>query len=272
VALSKEFVMALISEIRKNVTDATPLLAVVGVTDLAAERIREAAAGAGHLQQEVEKAVTRFEARPKQWRARVRELDVATVQQAPGLAAHRAKEWAQEVEKAYEHLAERGRDVVERARQAAPTQDFLRQGKATLGRAQAAVTTARRAVDDTVAAARDALTVGRREARDVVGAVETEVADSVTTTEKVVTERTQGTRVAVRDVAETVRRQAASARAATRTATSSVRETARKALVAVEAVVGQIGEEPRTPAEPRSAAPADEAGAVAVEDRPEAAG
>jgi hypothetical protein len=250
--------MALISEIRKNVTDATPLLAVVGVTDLAAERVREAAAGAGHLQQEVEKVVAQFDARPKQWRARVRELDVATVQQAPAVAAHRAKQWAQEVEKSYEQLAERGRGVVERARQSAPTQDFLRQGKATLDRAQAAVTTARNAVDETVAAARDALTVGRWEARDVVVAVEAEVADSVTATEKVVTERTRGTRVALRDVAETVRRRAASARTATRTATSSARETARKAVAAAEAVAGQIGQEPPTPVVSEPAAPADD--------------
>jgi heparin binding hemagglutinin HbhA len=158
--MEKECVMALISEIRKNVTDATPLLAVVGVTDLAAERVREAAAGAGHLQQEVEKS--------------------------------------------YEHLAERGRGVVERARQAAPTQDFLRQGKATLGRAQAAVTSARKAVDDTVAAARDTLAVGRREAREAVGAV--------------------------------------------------------------EAVAGQIGEEPRTPAASEPVAPAEEAGAAPAEE------
>lgn len=264
--------MALITEIRKNVADATPLMAVVGATDLAAERVREVAANGRHLSEEVEKAVAqfeaRFEARPKQWGARMRELDVKTVQQAPVLAVHRAMEWAEGVEESYTKLAERGRGVVERARQAAPTQDFVKQGKATISRAKAAVTSARKAVDETVAAAKGVLTVGRREAREVVGAVETEVSESVAATEKVVAERTQGTRDAVRDAARTVRKRAASTRTATRTATTSARRTAKKAVVAVESVAGQIGEEPPSaaaPVVPEPAAPKDDAAPTAAE-------
>lgn len=253
--------MALITEIRKNVADGTPLLAVVGATDLAAERVREVAAGAGHLQEEVEKAVAQLEARPKQWRARMREMDVASVQQVPVLAVHRAMEWAQEVEKSYEELAERGRGVVERARHAAPTQDFLAQGQATLGRAKDAVTSARAAVDDAVSAARDILVVGRREAREVVGAVEGEQAESVSATERIIAERTQGTRAAVKEAARTLRRRAASAGTVTRSVTASASKTAKKAVAAVEAVAGHIGEEP-----PADGAVSEEpSAAVAVE-------
>jgi hypothetical protein len=250
------------TEIRKNVTESTPLMAMVGATDLAAERVREVAAGAGHLQEGVEKALAQLEARPRAWRAMMGELDVKTVQQAPVIAIHRVMEWAEQVEDSYEHLAERGKGVVERARQATPTQDFVQQGKATIRRAKAAVTSARKTVGETVDAARDVLTIGRREAREVVGAVEAEVADSVTATEKVVSERTQGTRDAVRDVARTVRRRAASTRTATRTATTSARRTAMKAVVAVETVAGQIGEEPAAPA-PAPEVPASEAVAPA---------
>ena len=153
-------------------------------------------------------------------------------------------EWAQDAEQSYQELAEHGRDVVERARQAAPTQDFLKQGRTTLGRVKAAVTSARKAVSETVSSAKDVLVIGRREVGEVVGAVEAEVVESVATTEKVVAERTRGTRAAVRNATTTVRRRAASTRKAARTATTSARTTAKKAVVAVEVIAGQIGEEP----------------------------
>lgn len=236
--------MALITEIRKNVTEATPLMAMVGATDLAAERVREVAADAGHLQEEFEKAVAQWETKPSQWWTKLREVEFATVQQAPVLAVHRVMEWAQDVEQSYQELAEHGRDVVERARQAAPTQDLLKQGKTTLGRVKAAVTSVRRTVAETASAAKDVLVIGRREAGEVVGAVEAEVAEGVATTEQVVAEHTRGTRAAVHDAAALVRRRAASTRTAARTATTSVRKTAEKAVVAVEGLAGHIGEEP----------------------------
>ena len=42
--------MTLITEIRKNVSESTPLLAVVGATDYAVERMRAAAKDASALQ------------------------------------------------------------------------------------------------------------------------------------------------------------------------------------------------------------------------------
>jgi DNA-binding protein HU-beta len=235
--------MALITEIRKNVTESTPLMAVVGATDYAVERVRTAASNAGHFQEEIERAIAQLETLPREWQTRLRELDAKTVQQAPVLVVHRAMEMATRMEESYERLAERGKVLLERASHTAPAQEFVKQGKVTLSRTRAAVTTARKALDDSTAAARGVITIGRREAGEVVTAVEAEVADSVAATEKVVAERTRGTRAAVQGVATTVRKRAVSTRTATRSAASSARRTARKAVEAVEAVAAQIGED-----------------------------
>ena len=60
----------------------------------------------------------------------------------------RALELAGRAEIGYEGLAERGKVVVERVRSQKATQDLIDQGKVTISRTKAAVTTARKAVDE----------------------------------------------------------------------------------------------------------------------------
>lgn len=115
-----------ITELKKTAADTG--YAVVGVTDLAVERVRNARVAA---------------------RA---ELDVKKVsdkvQQAPTLAAASAREAAVKVEEAYGELSARGKELVQRLRAQRATQDLLEQGKLAVARTRAAVTTARRGGED----------------------------------------------------------------------------------------------------------------------------
>lgn len=241
--------MALITDIRKNVSESTPLLAVVGATDYAVERVRAAAKDASALQGEFGKRVQALEGEfgkrvqqlekvPALVEERVRGIDAKAVQNVPALAVARALEAAGRVEQSYEKLAERGKELVDRVARQQATQDLVHQGKVALGRTRAAVTTARKAVDDTVDAALQVVTVGRREA---TGAAK-DVADSVAATEKVVQERTVTTRVAAKRAVTTARKRAVSTRTATKGAATSARKAAVEAVEAVEQAAATVGE------------------------------
>jgi len=227
-----------LTDIRKNVTDSTPLLAVVGVTDYALQRVREVAANAASLQQEVERTLSALEGVPATVQARVQKLDAKSVQQVPALAVARALEAAGKVEASYEGFALRGKQVLGSVSRQQATQDLLKQGKITVSRTRAAVTTARKAVDETAAAALNVVIVGRREAGDVAADVE----KSVAATEKVVAQRT-ATKQAAKTATATARRRTGSARTAVKAAGTSARKTAAKATEAVEASANKIGKE-----------------------------
>jgi heparin binding hemagglutinin HbhA len=257
--------MSRITEIRKSVTESTPLLAVVGATDAVVGRARAAAADAQKMQAAVEDALTTYQVELRKGlaaaqaelgktlqayqvglepariqaklQAAVQQVPTA-VQQAPALAVSRALEAAGQVETGYAGLAERGKHLVERVRRQKPTQDLIAQGRVTVNQAKAAVTTARKAVDDTAAAARSAVTIGRREA----GETATEVEKSVAKTQKVVAQRTSGTRAATRRTATTARTRATATRDAAKATVTSARSTAAKAGEAAEAAAEKTGD------------------------------
>lgn len=147
---------------------ATPLFAVVGATDLAVQQVR---AGASSLQQrvqsDIEARLAGVEKRvgalgPKQLLAQAEQMR-AQAEQAPTRAVARALEAAGRAEAAYEELARRGKDLVDRVSTQADTQAFRAQAGSTLNRGRAAVTVARRAADDTASAIRGTLALGRTE-------------------------------------------------------------------------------------------------------------
>lgn len=129
--------MSTVTDFRKSVTEATPVLAVVGAADLAVERVR-------HLAAQVEQAAADLDTKALQ----------SQVAQVPGLAVNRAlvvaNEVAVQVESQYESLAARGKKIVDRVQSQKATKDLVTKGKATLSRTQAAVTTARRTVASVV--------------------------------------------------------------------------------------------------------------------------
>jgi hypothetical protein len=150
--------MSRMTEIRKTVTESTPVLVVVGATDVVVERVRAttttAVARAEKVQAELEDALTTYQtelrkglqvaqaevgktvaayqvgSRPaaragqgqRERQGAVHQVPVA-VQQAPALAVARALEVAGQVETGYAGLAERGKVLVERVRRQKPTQD-----------------------------------------------------------------------------------------------------------------------------------------------------
>lgn len=195
--------MALTTDIRKSVTETTPLMAVVGATDLAVEKVRE------------------FEPAKLQ----------ASVQQVPANAVAAALEVAGKAETQYEALAERGKELVERIRTEKATQELLSQGKATLSRTKAAVTTTRRGLDETVAAARGTVTTATKQIRGTV--VESkDLAEAGAKATKASAQRTT----------TTARKRAAATRSATKGATTSARKTAEQAVKAAETAAEQIGD------------------------------
>ena len=246
--------MSRITEIRKNVTESTPVLAAVGAADVVVERARAAAADTQRMQAAVQEALTTYQIELRKGiaaaqseigktvqtyqldlePARVQAKVQAIVQQAPA----RAREVAGQVETGYVELAERGKQLVERVRQQKPTQDLIAQGRLTVNQARAAVTTARKAVDDTTAAARGAVTIGRRETAETVAEVE----KSVGQTETVVRKRTSGTRAAAKRTTTTARNRAAATKAAAQETVSDVKATASKAAEATQAAAEKIGD------------------------------
>jgi hypothetical protein len=261
--------MATITDIRKTVSESTPILALVGATDAAVRQVQyvvsnastiqsEVEARVGKLQEDVEKAVTGFDA--KQLQAKFAErLDPkalqAAAQQVPALAFARALDVAGRAEAGYESLAERGKVVVERVRSQKATQDLIKQGKVTLSRTKAAVTTARKAVDETANAALGVVKAGRNET--AAAANETVVAaEEAVVTERAVGSEAEKPRVATRRTTVTTRKSASTARAVAKGSTSTRRtaptaaktaktaETAKTAKTAKtgEDAVGQFGE------------------------------
>jgi hypothetical protein len=242
--------MARVPQLPKAVTESTPVLAAVGATDLAVRQVRAAAAGAAALQAELESRLAKAQAdaasRLAQVRSAVEGIDGKTLgaqaQQAPALAVSRALELAGRFEKSYEDLtvrfekgyedlAARGKKLVDRLASQQATQDLIAQGKVTLSRSKAAVTTARKAVDQTTAAAKAAVTVGQREAAAAAGDAEASLQTHLAATE-----------TAAKRARTTARKRTAGTRTAAKTATTSARKTATAAKKAVKAGAQKVGD------------------------------
>ncbi|MDQ1295918.1 MAG: hypothetical protein QG608_3805, partial [Actinomycetota bacterium] len=147
-----------------------PLYAVVGATDLAVERAKEAVGdvrtlpervetGAGRIGEELRRGAEKIESkrpvrprrsgRPKLGRPR---LDPAELRERARRAQSQALmatvQAAGRAEQEYERLAERGKDVVDKLLEQPGTQNLLAQGKDTWERTVQAVEVARRTVDE----------------------------------------------------------------------------------------------------------------------------
>lgn len=249
--------MTTITDIRKTVSESTPVLALVGATDAAVRQARHLIANAStvqaevearvtKIQEEVEKAVRDFDA--KQLQAKVAErLDPkalqATAQQVPALAVARALEFAGKAESSYESLAERGKFVMERVRSQKATQDLIKQGKVTVSRTKAAVTTARKAVDETASAALGVVKVGRGEANLAATATVAAAEEAAVVAEESVEAAAGATATVAKDAATTLRKSASTTRSAAKRAGTSVRKTASAAAKAAEGAADKLGQD-----------------------------
>jgi hypothetical protein len=205
--------MAIANDIRKSMPD-TPLMALIGATDLAVERVRLALA-------EAEKAVGGVEPRTLP----------ATAQSFPLLAMTKAAELLGLAEAQYAELAERGRQVVEHVRSQQTTQDLLAQGRITVSMTKAAVTTARRAAAETASAARGTISTVRRDAGSAAG----DTGESIRRT-------VRDTRTSAQKSTQTARSGAAATRSRAKAATTSARKTAAAAGDAAEDAAKTLGD------------------------------
>jgi len=215
--------MNLVDDIRGTAT--TPVYAVVGITDLAVETARKAQVRAAQA-----RAQARADLDPATLQARVLQLQ-SLAQRETVAAVSKGLETAGRAEERYDELAKRGRRLVERVRQQRATQDLIAQGKVTLSRGKAAVTTVRRVVDDTVPAVLDTARLARHDAA--------EVADDTRASART---RTRSTRAAAKRTTTTAKDRASTAKSTTRSATTSARKTAAKAAEAGTAAAEKVGD------------------------------
>jgi len=211
--------MTLVKDIRKNITDTTPVYAAVGATDLAVERLREARARAGavRLDRDVrviqDRAVKRFEKTAEQ------------VQQIPAQVRDQTVQAAGKARETYSDLAVRGEKLVKRIRNQKSTKDLFAQAGNTVSLGKGAVTTVRNAALDTQRAARVTLATGRREA----GSVAASVHEDVKATGRSAGKTASTTHKAAEGTVATAKKSAASSERAARSVAASARKTATSA-------------------------------------------
>ena len=223
--------MSFVEDIRKTVTDTTPVYAAVGVTDLAVERLRDARARANTRAAAVraeldittmqDRAVKRFE--------RVSEQ----AQQIPAQLRSQRVEAAGKARETYSGLAVRGEKLVKRIRNQKTTKDLVAQAGSTVSLGKGAVTTVRKAAHDTQQAAIVTLTTGRRQA----GSVAATVQDTVTKAPAKVATVIEGT-----GTTATAKKSVAAAERATKSAATSARKTAAAAAAATKTATSKVGD------------------------------
>jgi heparin binding hemagglutinin HbhA len=220
--------MALVADIRKSVTGTTPVLAAVGLTDLAVEKVRDA--------------------RVKVASARV-DVDPAKLQNAldqgkelPALALNRSLELAGMARQRYESYASRGEKLVQRVRTQKATTDLIAQAEATFALGKGAVTTVRKSATDIQRSAKATITTGRKEAVVAADAIADSVVDEATEATSTVTEAATRTRTAAKRTATTTRKSATASKSATKRATTGTRKTAAAAKKAGTTAAAKVGD------------------------------
>jgi heparin binding hemagglutinin HbhA len=245
--------MAIVADIKKTVTDATPVYVAVGVTDLAAEKLREARTSAVEARRaaglSARKALESVSASvsPKAVQRQVQEV--------PAVALNRTLELAGKAQSQYEELASRGETLVHRIRTQKATQDLVAQVDQTVASGRGAVTTMRKAVTGTQAAAKATITTGRHQAVRVADVA----ADAVTREAKDAARSAEVVADVVADAAAEGARRTASSAKRTRTTASkgakattsrtkatatSARKAAPRARKATTAGARKVGTEP----------------------------
>ena len=228
--------MALVADIRKTVTDTTPVYAAVGLTDLAVEKVRDA---------RVKAAAARAELAPTklQTKAQTRVAGVAEqAQELPALALNRSLELAGKAQESYESIADRGAKLVKRVRTQKSTKDLIAQAEATFALGKGAVTTVRRSATDIQRSAKATLTTGRKEAATAVDTIAGSIVDETTEATTAVKESTARTRTAAKRTATTTKKSAAKSKTATKRAATGATKTAAATKKASTVAATKVGD------------------------------
>ncbi|NNM46916.1 hypothetical protein [Knoellia koreensis] len=228
--------MALAADIRKTVTDTTPVFYAVGLTDLAVEKIREAGDRA---------EARRAELKPAKLQAKAETaIDAATkqVKELPAVALNRSLELASKAQDEYETIAARGEKLVKRVRTQKSTKDLIAQAEATFALGKGAVTTARKSASDIQRSAKATLTTGRKEAVAAADAIAESVVDETAEAATAVKTATKRTRTAAKRTATTTKKSAARTRTAAKSTTTGARKTAAASKKATKAAATKVGD------------------------------
>ena len=199
--------MAFVAEIRKTVTDTTPVFAAVGLTDLAVEKVRDA---------RVRAAAVRFELEPAKLQVKAQE--------------------------SYESVAARGERLVKRVRTQKSTKDLIAQAEATFALGKGAVTTVRHSASEIQRSAKATLTTGRREAAATAETVAGSIIGETATAATEVKQSAARTRTAAKRTATTTKKSTSASKTATKRATTGAKNTASATKKATTAAATKVGD------------------------------
>lgn len=234
--------MSTIDDLKKTVTDTTPIYAALGVTDLAVEKAKEARTKAEARAEARRAQLAKLQDEYKPARLQAKAADLAEqAQQVPALALGKSLELAANATEAYEDLAERGTKLAERIRNQKATKDLVHQAESTVALGKGYVTTVQKGATDVQRSAKALVTTGRREAAKtgdvIVGSVAEEAQEAATEVKK----SAARTRTAAKRTQTTTRN--ASKRAATsrKATTTSARKTAARSTTATRKAAEKVG-------------------------------
>lgn len=228
--------MTLVHDIRKTVTDTTPVYAAVGATDLAVEKVRDARARVIAARADLDVSALQDKAVKRAEKAREQ------AQHMPALALNQTLEAAGKAQQTYADLAVRGHKLVKRLRSQKATKDLFAQAGNTVSLGKGAVTTVRKAAVDTQRVAKATLTTGRHEAEVVIEAVVASVSREAKVTTGTVRKSATATRTAVKRTSTTAKKSTTSARRATKSAATSAAKTATAAAEATKTATPKVGD------------------------------
>ena len=224
--------MTLVNDIRKTVTDTTPVYAAVGVTDLAVETLRDASARVAAVRVDLDitslqdKAIKQFEKVSEQ------------VQHIPAQVKTQSVEATDKAKETYSGLAVRGEKLVARIRNQQATKNLMAQAGNTVNLGKGAVTTVRKAAHDTQRAAKSTLTTGRHGVESVAASVQ----NDVRATGRTVTDAANKTVSSAKGTVTSAKKATAAAESSTKGVVTSARKTASSASKAAKTATPKVGD------------------------------
>jgi heparin binding hemagglutinin HbhA len=227
--------MSVIEDLRKTV-DTTPLFAVVGATDLAVEKVRDARVRAMKTRDAIATDLA-----PATVQARATKA-ADSVKEIPAVALNQTLVVGGKVAEGYDELAARGHQLVTRIRNQKATQDLVAQAETTVAQAKGAVTTARKAVTDVERSAKATLTTGRKEAAKVASVVTGSVVEETKVAKTEAKKSTKATRTAAKRTSTTTKNAAKKTTTSAKAATTSATKTAAAAETATEKAADKVGD------------------------------
>lgn len=224
------------TKLRHSITDTltdtsavSVVYAVVGATDLAVEKVREARERALATRTQIDVSELPVKAAAGINRVAVR---------VPSIALDGTRVLTHRTQDSYGQLADRGHRLVSRVRGQKATQDLLSQAGSTVSRGKAAVTSVRRAALDTRRSAKATVTTARRDA-DVVAH---ELADEAQIARARARRSSASTTSAAKRTATTARKRTGNVQRATKAANTSARKTAAAVRTAAAGAAAKVGD------------------------------